>query len=457
MKKIVIGFIVIGYWLSSVHAQSPDSTHSIIQSLKKSKVSGEIKSFYMMTDNVSPLTDYSALAIGGNIKCETGEYYGFKLGAAFYNSSNLGISDVSMTDPYTGKNSRYEAGLFDMTDLKKKYINLLGEAYLGFVHKKNALQIGRIKLTTPFINPQNGRMIPTLVQGVWFENKTFEKLNVQLGFIQGIAPRSTSRWYTVENSLGLYPQGKNVDGTNASYFSNVRSQGVGIMGLSYQIVKPLKLSAWNYYVDNVFNTFYAELAFEKQIQKVNWLLAAQFIQQDKIASGGNEIKNLSYFQFDRSEVYGVRTAVTFRQFKATLNYNRITKEGMFLFPREWGIEPLYTFMKLERTEGTGNIESYTFQLEKKIDWKKSSLHLKTGYGIYRRPDVKDFAMNKYSLPSYDQLNVECEYRFGGLLKGLRLSFLIASKFNKGETYNNLNYVFNRVDMTNYNAIFSYNF
>ena len=44
------------------------------------------------------------------------------------------------------------------------------------------------------------------------------------------------------------------------------------------------------------------------------------------------------------------------------------------------------------------------------------------------PDVKNFALNKYGLPTYGQLNVDFRYYFKGALSGLESIVCVQEKY-----------------------------
>ena len=82
---------------------------------------------------------------------------------------------------------------------------------------------------------------------------------------------------------------------------------------------------------------------------------------------------------------------------------------------------------------------------------------KIGYGQYYRPDAKSFETNKYAMPANDQLNIDVFYDFGGALKGLGFEYLITYKGAIGNTYDNANFIINKVDMWNHNVVMNYRF
>jgi hypothetical protein len=137
-----------------------------------------------------------------------------------------------------------------------------------------------------------------------------------------------------------------------------------------------------------------------------------------------------------------------------LNYTRITSAGRFLMPREWGREPLYTFMPRERNDGLGNVHAMTADLSYKLP--KTGLTASLTYGLFLLPDVKDVRLNKYGMPSYHQVNGMLNYVFKGKLNGLNVQALYVFK---KEVKTNLpleaKYVFNKVDLHHFNLVVNY--
>ena len=69
-----------------------------------------------------------------------------------------------------------------------------------------------MKINTPLINPEDGRMIPTLVQGLWYKHKTATQNFFQFGILNQIAPRSTGEFFGIGESIGTYNVGRNIYG-----------------------------------------------------------------------------------------------------------------------------------------------------------------------------------------------------------------------------------------------------
>jgi len=124
-------------------------------------------------------------------------------------------------------------------------------------------------------------------------------------------------------------------------------------------------------------------------------------------------------------------------------------------PREWGREPFFTFLPRERNEGFGDVHA----LMAKVNYNLPGSGLKTALsaGYYKLPDVKNYRLNKYGLPSYTQANADIRYAFTGILKGLEAQLLVVWKMNTGELYNNERFEFNKVNMLQYNFVLNYHF
>lgn len=124
-------------------------------------------------------------------------------------------------------------------------------------------------------------------------------------------------------------------------------------------------------------------------------------------------------------------------------------------PREWGRDPFYTFMPRERNEGFGDVNALMTKIQYTNPKKTFKSHMAVGY--FDLPDVTNFRLNKYGLPSYVQTNADVRYQFQGSLKGFDTQLLYIYKFHVGETYANKNYVFNKTNMNNINFIINFNF
>lgn len=434
-----------------------DST-SILSAFRRSTFSGHFRYFFMATENKGSLTDYYANAVGGGIKLETGRFKNFQLGISGFFVFNVGSSNLAVPDPLTGQVNRYEIGLFDIEDpANKSDIDRLEELYLKYHFKKATLTFGKQLINTPFINLQDGRMRPTEVEGLLTDIQPSKKIKLQAGYLYGISPRSTVKWFRVGESIGVYPSGVNTDGIKSAYAGHLESKGILLAGLQYQFHPNLKFRFWNQFTENIFNSALLQADYEYPVSETDRLMAgAQLIRQDAVNNGGHEDPSKAYMEKGaKSLTFGAMAGWKNKRWETSLNYNRITALGRYLMPREWGRDPFYTFLPRERNEGLGDVQALTAKLNYKIPTLRFSAAVALGH--YELPAVTNFAMNKYGLPSYQQLNIDLRYRFAGLLRGLDAQFLYVYKNRSGKGYLEDKFVINKVDMSLWNLVLNYQF
>jgi len=184
--------------------------------------------------------------------------------------------------------------------------------------------------------------------------------------------------------------------------------------------------------------------------------AAQIIKEDAISFRGNENQCKTYFSKKSKPLsFGAKAGWRNRQWEISLNYNHITSSGRYLFPREWGVEPFFTFLPRERTEGLGDVNALMARVNYNIF--KERLKTSLGAGYNSLPDIKNYNLNKYEMPSYTQINGDIKYIFTKDSKGLETEFLAVAKLKQGETYGNEKSVFNKVNMIQFNVIINYHF
>jgi outer membrane porin, OprD family len=444
--------------LSKEKQQLKEDTTSLLNAFKKGRISGHFRYFFMATDNSGALSDYYSNAIGGGIKYETAPLKGFQFGVSGFFIFNIGSSDLSKPDPKTNQANRYEIGLFDVEDPSNKNdINRLEELYLKYNWKRSHITFGKQLINTPFINLQDGRMRPTGVSGLYGEINPNKQTKIEGGYLYQLSPRSTVKWYNTGESIGLYPSGVNSDGTKSGYTGNLESKGIAMLGITQKFSKKFSIKAWDVFVENIFNSALLQADFDYPLESHGNMVASfQYIRQDAVKDGGNEEPAMTYFEKgSHSQAFGAKLGWQNQRWQTSLNYTRITADGRYLMPREWGRDPFFTFLPRERNEGFGDVNAYVVGAGYSIP--KAQLKLQAGIGYCDLPDVTNFALNKYGMPSYTQLNMDIQHEFSGFFKGLRAQLLFVYKGRSGNTYENDKYVINKVDMSSWNLVFNYQF
>lgn len=473
MKRLLItaGWLII---INVVHAQHQElseksgmykgkqqqyvDTSSLLSAFKRGHVNGHFRYFFMSTQNQQGLTSYYANAAGGGLRYETARFHGFQFSVSGFYSFNIGSSNLGKADSATGQFNRYELALFDVEDpYNKDDIDRLEEFYLKYNYNSSSIIFGKQLINTPFINLQDGRMRPTGVEGFWFELNEIKKLRLEGGWLYSMSPRATTKFYRVGESIGIYPTGVQIDGSRSQYAGNLESKGVFVIGTHWEPGKNINLHAWNVFTENIFNTAMLQADIQFPLEDRSTIFtSAQVIRQDAVNNGGNEDATKTYFEKGGKAItFGAKAGWKNKQWEASVNYNRITADGRYLMPREWGREPFFTFLPRERNEGFGDVHAIMGKVNYHI--LKARLRTSLAAGYYQLPDVKNYRLNKYGVPSYAQLNADVRYDFNKILKGLDAQFLIVGKWRTGETYNNKKYELNKVNMVQYNMVLNFHF
>lgn len=420
---------------------------------KKGDFSGQWRNYYMHSFNERELQDWYALATGLKLKYTYDFNNNWQIGGAVYSSWNTGISNVETLDPSTGKPSRYVAGNFNVQNLSQRFIAYPGELYVQYKIGNHQVKIGRQGFFSPLLNGQDGRMIPTLFEGAFYKYEEKDKFRLQLGAINRIAPRSYNGFENIGQTIGIYPAGRDRNGQESRYVENTSSDYIALLNTDYQWNK-FKIELWDYYVDNIFNILYLKPTYNFKNSGLS--LAFEWLLQNRVGDGGNADPNLRYFQSEKAQVLGFQISHTLANGKISLGYDRITGEGRFLFPREWGRDFLFVFQKREKSEGFGDNHAIVLYYHQNIE--VSNQQLKTIFSIGHQwgPSVTDPTLNKYAIANYVHTNLELIYK-NAKWKGLQPELLLTYKHGTGDFPENPVFILNKVNMFLINAIMNYNF
>ena len=434
-------------------------TNSLQHFFRNGNFYGHARYYTSFTNNASDLSDYFANAFGMGIGYETGKFKNFQIGISGFFIYNLYSSNLGNNDALTGLGSRYEIGLFDIENPSNHNdLDRLEDLYIKYNYKKSNIKFGKQHIRSPFINPQDGRMRPTLVDGIVLNFYEVKNTRLDIGYLYKISPRSTIKWFDVGESIGVYASGLNPDGSKSNYAGNLKSDGAIYAGITHQLKKQHDFQVWNLYVENIFNTSLLQYNGSFNINnKTQVSLGLQGIAQQAINDGGNKDQSKTYMlQDNKSYTYGARLEIAKEKTGSfQLNYNRITEHGRYLMPREWNRDPFFTFMPRERNEGYANVHAVNAVFGKSFG--ESGFRSDISYGRFYMPDVKNTEMNKYSMPSYWQFNADIRYKAHGFFKGFDFQLLYVYKGQMESNYKNNRYVFNKVDMGLYNFIVNYHF
>ncbi|GAA4470101.1 hypothetical protein GCM10023189_58170 [Nibrella saemangeumensis] len=447
--------LVFGLWATALtgRAEQPDTLTSGSPWLQRDRFPIRVRSLFMATDNQPGLTDAYAWGVGVGLGYQTPRLFNhLQLGGTAFFRANVLSSDLAARDPQTNAPNRYEVGLFDLQRpgshaLISRIEELYGRYHLA---KKSSVTVGRQLPKSPFINAQDGRLSPTFAEGVSLEWGEWANTRVQVDYWRRMAPRSTVGWHGIGESIGLYPVGVDGSGRPSQYAGNTRSAGIFQLGLTHKLGLVV-LQVWDTHVANVFNLAYVRAdATLPGSGAGKWIAGLQLAREWATGNGGNADEAKAYMApQNRSTIGSGRIGFQALHWAMHLNATRITAEGRFLMPREWGREPFYTFLFRERNEGFGDVIAFSTNL---ILMPVKRLKGEASVGYYQLPDVKNVALNKYGMPAYLQAHLSVNYR---IVNGLDAQLVYLYKAAAGNTYDSARYVYNKVGMNQLNVMLNY--
>ena len=466
MKVFLIAIFVLGI-LSRVNAQHHPSTEHNSDSTETKEMFGKVlnkgdfefhlRSYFMHTNNSKELLDFAAWGTGAGLgyfsPCWKGLGVGFSGFFVFRHFEN----NLKKIDPQTGMGNRYEITLFDVHHPENsKDMDRLEEFFVSYESKKFSAWFGRHHFESPLLNASDNRLRPNLFSGFSGTYTTTSGLKFSGAWFSHLISRGSLEWVKVEESLGFYSIGRNPLGGKDTYAHHIQSKGIGVFGLEFSKEK-IQVQSWNYLAQGIFTTNFTEVTgFVESSSSKKWIYGAQGFVQGVQGDGGSEDPKKAYtLPEEKTHGIGLKSGINWEHNELALNFLYISDNGRFLFPREWGREKFFVSMQRERFEGMGGVRAIGLAYDKTFIHEKLKISLGTSY--VQTPGIEDLRLNKYGLPNYFHFIGLVDYRFDGFFKGLDLQLLVAHKNEDSIQEIPLEYVINRVNMTNVNLILDYRF
>lgn len=448
-----MAFLVSASLLFAIFSNAAPWSDTLQSFLRRGKYEFQSRTFFMATINQGNLVDYYALGSGFGASYETPNWKGFQLTLSAYVWDNLVSSNLA---PQVNLINRYEIGLFDITRPEYKGpLARLEHLRLSYQRSHLSLTVGRMILKTPFVNPQDGRMRPNMQEGGWIEWRQSKRWHAQGGILWRMSPRSTEKWYTIAETFGIYPQARAITGRPATYKGNIPKQPLVIGALSYHVGLSTQLQYWFYWMPQMFYTQFLQLEGNIKNGYGQGFWGVQWAWQTDLDARSELSAEKRYMPKNhRAWVMSARIGQRINFHHFTLNYTHIGDAGQWLFPREWGRDPFYTFIPRERNEGFANVHAITFNYQTRLT---QTLQLQLSVGNYAVPHPTNALKNKYAMPDYQQLNTSLLWRPQGFWKGLEVELLYMIKNNGGSEPLDDNFIINKVNMHHVNWIVNYRF
>lgn len=409
---------------------------------------GHIRNFNMSTWNKGSHPNYHAWGIGGGIGYYSPIVKGFQFGISGFTIHRIMANELYKEGVHQ---SRYELPLFDVENPDNKHdMDRIENLFVKYYLKNSSVKLGKMTLTTPFINPQDSRLRPNLQEGIWIEINDIKNMPIKGGIIWRNSPRGTVNWYGMGESMGLYPTGYNY--FNYDYAGQIQSDFIAINQIAYRLPNRSSVEFWNYYADRLFYLGFVKGVFRKSIDDHRTLkFGLQGLFQQAIQDDHNT--NLYMYKNEQALIGSGRIGIETKRHDIYLNGTYTGNHGRFVFPREWGREPFFTFIPRERLEGNGGVRAVSMNYHRRH--KDSDLRSNISTGMFWYPELDNPLLNKYQTPSYLQTNVSINYNFHKALDGLEINLLYAYKHSMKEI--EYEQYHNKMHLHHFNLIIDYFF
>ncbi|MCB9245241.1 MAG: hypothetical protein H6606_02325 [Flavobacteriales bacterium] len=424
------------------HGADSVSGNRFSQHFRNWEAGGYVRSFTMATFNEGSYRDFVSSAFGGGLNCVTPSWKGFRLGGEVLAVTELFSNDLLEKDPASGFNSKWEMELYNIEKPSERNgLFRLSKAYIEYRKKGALMRFGRQTFQTPLLNPRDGRMMPFQHGGMYFRSPIFRRFQTELGIVRSVSVRSTTSWYDLNDAIGMVSSGKTESGTNAVYRYRTGTEGLAFAKLSWENEKGMSVEIWDFYLDKLNNTVWAEV--EKDLGKLEF--GVQVVAQSPALN-----TSADYIQGSgRSYTGSFRVLRKLgKNRELSLNATRVSKAGKFLFPRELGRESFYTSLPRCRMEGLGGTSAYSVQ----YTWHnsgKDNFSQDIQCAVYDVPQPYDFALNKYEVTDYLNLNIRNTFSPSFADERLEFDLLYVYRHNLSKGVSDPRLIVNK---TNFNQI-----
>ena len=403
--------------------QHDDTTHFEVESLRsflRGHLGGHLRNHFMFTQNEGSLNDYWTNAAGGSIHYRTKVWRGWQFGVKGIFSHGLVANDLNAVDPIIGKAAKWEIELYDVLRPEERHdLDRLEELFIRYNWRDSYAMFGKIDINKgPLFLRRDGRMKAFVYEGFWSEINELEHQKFTLGWLYGVSPRGMTEWFSINEAIGLISRGTNPDGTASHYHESSHSRGIGVLGYENKHPKGVRFQLWNFYIDQISNTIWAQT----DVEHGDWFGGVQYVRQDPHQRQLNLSYDERYVQSnEHANVVAAKLGRNLgRRWKVSGSYLHAFDTGRFLFPRELGRENFYVSQPRSWVDGFGDTDIYDLRL--KYNAVNSGFTADTRVA-WIAPASAESSFNKYGIQPFYQSTSTLKYKFDGKLEGLEIMML----------------------------------
>lgn len=329
------------------------------------KVSAMLKAMHILDAEDNGYDPSTGTAYLVKLKYVTPSWNNAKLGIGFYNAGDL----LNMTDfDIDPTSERLARGMF-VTDLGTEK-SVMGEFYLNYAGEGFEVNAGRQLYDTPLTNITYST-IPNFhtVFGISTTAVPDFKLSLDQVTQMSFGARAMTDWGLIGEGTQTAGAAINSSTIGQAEFHDISKAAIGVdgedtngitvIGATYTGVKGLKVSAWDYFADDISNTFYMDGDYGMPVGGMKLKLSAQYLTQSEqgslvednpVVPTGNFTDGIDF------NLFGLKAALKGKQWMAFAAYNKSSGDtGMY---NSWGGDPAYTSSIFSRNAYRENVSAY---------------------------------------------------------------------------------------------------
>ncbi len=303
-QKMSCSVLLLGFTMSTPLVACADD--SFAQWFAGGRVTGDIRLYdfgrdYAGTASDSPagspytgknrfdFKDMNAVSLGGKLKWETADLYGFSAGAAMYFAYDIGMNN------YTYNPNKLYAANYNYPYLNpllmgnNRTVTTLGEAYLQYRNPWLLARAGNQVIDNPWVNPSDGFMIPNLYQGVSVIATPISGLQFQGDRVLSYKNRTVAGFQ--DYNLSALPYDKII--------YNGENSGTADAGVAYKDERYLA-QAWLYHFYGFADMTYLEGGYKQPVADFTPFADVQYVHE----TGNGDIGTVD------AAVYGAKLGVS---------------------------------------------------------------------------------------------------------------------------------------------------
>ncbi|OEU55076.1 MAG: hypothetical protein BA862_12995 [Desulfobulbaceae bacterium S3730MH12] len=362
----------------------PDSLASVFT---QGKLNGNIRSLLFSRTFDGTTEDRTTLTIGGNLRFETAPLYGVSAGVGFKTGVGDNLDDHEV---YRGLLALGE------TPFDAENYAALDEYYLRYNNWDTDLILGAQQIETPWLRAHDIRLTPKKYRGFAVVNNSIEKVAFHGYYIEKWLNWTSEDWESITSGIT-----GNLD----------ENEGALAGGVVWQLSDMFKIQGWDYYFNEVLNTFYMQAGYDQEMGSDYSLFASlKYFNQtdvgdaldgsiDTFSAGGNiglaayGAKFIAYYGSNGDDKLRVPFGGDWIVSMQVNNHERAEEDV-------WAVQLKYNFERL----GAKGLSADVF------------------YGSFNTPDSGENIS-----PDFDEIDFNLQYKLGGWFEGcsvrLRYAFI----------------------------------